>query len=326
MKYRVLLIEPTIQPVGINILKKHCEITMAPDGNEETLIKYINESKAEGLISRVEPITRKVFESCPTLKAVSAHGVGLDHIDVETATKHGIRVLNVPDANYTSVAEHAIMFILACARNVIVTDRSVRKGNWQFRNTNLPHDIAGKILMTIAFGRIGRDVAKKAQALDMNVIAYDAYVSREAMNELGVEKVEKLEDGLAKADYVTIHAPLTPETRDMFSDEQFKVMKPSAYLLNCGRGPVVNQAALYKALKENMIAGAALDVFEQEPPEKCNPLFDLDNIIVTAHNAGDTYESRQRCSKKAAENLVLALDGETTYNWFNRCELEAAKD
>ncbi|MCI8422208.1 MAG: hydroxyacid dehydrogenase [Lawsonibacter sp.] len=323
MKHRVLLINPTIQPVGVDMLKSQCEVFMAPDGKEETLIQYINTNQIEGVLTRVEFITRNVVERCPSLKVVAQHGIGLDNIDIDACTEHGIRVLNVPDANYTSVAEHAIMFILACACKVLQGDKNVRQGNWKFRETNFPNDVAGKTLMVIAFGRIGRDVTKKAQALDMNVIAYDAYVSREAMADLGVEKVDSLEEGLAKADFVTIHAPLTPETRGMMGPQQFKAMKPSAYLLNMGRGPVVDQSALYHALKDHIIAGAALDVFEQEPPEENNPLFALDNIILSPHNAGDTYEAKQRCSAKAAENLILALNGEATYNWFNRRAMES---
>lgn len=322
MKHRVLLIEPTIQPVGVNMLKETCDVFMAPDGKEETLIQYINDNQIEGVLTRVEFITRKVIENCPTLKVVQQHGVGLDNVDIPAATEHGVRVQNVPDANYTSVAEHAIMFILATARNLIVADRNVRKGNWRYRETNFPADIGGKTLLVVAFGRIGRDVTKKAQAMGMNVIAYDGYVSKEAMEEVGVRKVDTLEEGLKEADFVTIHAPLTPETRGMMSDEQFKVMKPSARLINCGRGPVVDQGALYRALKNNVIAGAALDVFEQEPPEEDNPLFELDNIIISPHNAGDTYEAKQRCSAKAAECLIKALNGEDTYNWFNRRAME----
>lgn len=324
MKHKVLLIEPTIQPVGVDLLKEKCEVYMAPDGAEDTLIRWINSNSIEGVLTRVEMITRRVVESCPTLKVVAQHGIGLDNIDVAACTAQGIRVLNVPDANYTSVAEHAMMFILACACKLMDGDRNVRRNNWKFRETNFPHDIAGKTLMVVAFGRIGRDVAKKALAMDMKVIAYDAYVDRKTMTQCGVEKVETLEEGLVKADFVTIHAPLTPETRGMISNPQLAVMKPSAYLLNMGRGPVIDQKALYSALKEKHIAGAALDVFDQEPPEKDCPLFELDNILLSPHNAGDTYEAKQRCSARAAENLILALEGEATYNWFNRKAMEKA--
>ena len=322
MKHRVLLIEPTIQPVGVDLLKEQCEVFLAPDGKEETLIQYINQYQIEGVLTRVEQITRHVLEQCSSLKVVAQHGVGLDNIDVKAATEHGIKVLNVPDANYTSVAEHAIMFILASARHLIVADRNVRAHNWSYRETNFPADIAGKTLLIVALGRIGKDVAQKAQALDMNVIAYDAYVSAEDMAELGVTKAETLEDGLRQADFVTVHAPLTSETRGMISTKQFALMKPTAYLFNLGRGPVVDQQALCQALRKHVIAGAALDVFEQEPPEEGNPLFELENIILSPHNAGDTYEAKQRCSKKAAENLILALKGEATYNWVNRRAME----
>ena len=318
MKHNVLLIEPTIQPVGVDLIKEHCELFMAPDGGEETLIRLINEHNIEGVGTRVEQITEKIFSSCPSLKVVAQHGVGLDNIDVSAATSHGVKVLNVPDANYVSVAEHAIMFILALSRDLNTADRAVRAGNWKFRETNIPNEIAGKTLLIVALGRIGRDVAKKAQGLDMNVIAYDAYVSKEQMSEAGVEKVESLEDGLARADFVSIHAPLTDETRGMISTKQFQQMKNGACLINLGRGPLVDGKALTEALKNGEIAAAALDVFEQEPPDVTQELFRLPNFICTPHFGGDTIEAKRRCSKKLAESMIEALDGGTPYNWFNR--------
>ena len=296
MKHRVLLIEPTIQPVGVDLIKENCETFMAPDGKEETLIRCINENQIEGMVTRVETITRKIFESCPTLKIVAQHGVGVDNIDVAAATDHGVKVLNIPDGNYTSVAEHVMMFVLASSRTLLQADYAVRHGNWKFRETNIPHAVAEKTLLIVGLGRIGRTVAKMA----------------------AIKKAQTLDDGLKAADYVTIQLHLTPETRGMMSTEQFKIMKKSAVLLNLSRGPVVDQAALYEALKNHEIAGAALDVLASEPPAADEPLLTLDNVIFTPHFGGDTYEAKQTVSRKTAENLIKALDGEDTYNWVNR--------
>ena len=178
MKHRVLLIEPTIQPVGVDLIKEHCETFMAPDGKEETLIRCINENRIEGMVTRVETITRKIFESCPTLKVVAQHGVGVDNIDVAAATDHGVKVLNIPDGNYTSVAEHVMMFVLASSRTLLQADHAVRHGNWKFRETNIPHAVAEKTLLIVGLGRIGRTVAKMAAAFDMNVMAYDPFIRR----------------------------------------------------------------------------------------------------------------------------------------------------
>ncbi|MGI5962367.1 MAG: hydroxyacid dehydrogenase [Lawsonibacter sp.] len=323
MKPKVLLIQPTIQPVGVDILKEHCEVFMAPDGNPDTLIQCIREHQCQGVVTRVEQITREVIQSCPSLKVIGQHGVGLDNIDVQAATDHGVMVLNVPDANYVSVAEHAMMFVLALSRDLRAADQAVRAGNWKFRETNIPNEVAGKTLVIVGLGTIGRDVAKKALSFDMRVVAFDAYVSAERMQQLGVEKAETLEEALKQADFISIHAPLTPETRGMFSTPQFQMMKPTACLINLGRGPVVDQAALVDALTKHEIAAAALDVFEQEPPQANDPLFALSNLIVTPHFGGDTIDAKRRCSQKLAQTMVQALEGEKPYNFFNRKALEA---
>lgn len=325
MKRKVLLIEPTIQPVGVELLKEHCDVVMAPDGAEDTLIQYINENGCEAVVTRVEQITRKVIESCKTLRVVGQHGVGLDNVDIQAATEHGVKVLNVPDANYVSVAEHAMMFVLALSRDLLNADRNVRDNNWKFRETNIPNEVAGKTLLIVGLGTIGRDVAKKALAFDMRVIASDAYVPAERMEQLGVEKFESLDEALKQADFVSIHAPLTPDTRGMFSTEQFRIMKSTAGLINLGRGPVVDQSALCQALAAHEIGGAALDVFEQEPPSAAEPLFLLPNVILTPHFGGDTIDAKRRCSQKLAETVIEAVDGGTPYNLFNRKALEETK-
>lgn len=324
MMHTIVLIEPTIHPAGVQLLQEKARVVMAPDGGEQTLIRVIQESGAQGLLPRIEPITRRIIESCPTLKVVAEPGVGLDNIDVAAATEHGVQVLHVPDGNYTTVSEHAMLFLLASAQNLIRADANVRRGNWRYRDTNLPSDIAEKTLLIAGFGRIGREVAKKAQAFGMRVLAYDAFVPAGQMLEAGAEKVAVLEDGLGRADFVSIHLPLTAETRGLFSTAQFEAMKQSAYLCNLGRGPVVDEAALYRALVGGRIAGAALDVFDPEPPFAENPLFQLDNVILTPHSGGDTRESRERLAVRAAGALLAALDGETPLvNWANRRDMEA---
>lgn len=316
--HTIVLIQPTIHQAGVDYLMENANVIMAPDGREETLISIINEHQATGLLPRVEMITRHIMENCPSLRVIAEPGVGLDNIDVNAATDNGIVVLNVPDGNYTTVAEHAVLFILACAQNLIRADKNVRSGNWRYRDTNLPGDIAGKRLFIAGFGRIGRRVAELLQVMGMEVDAYDEYVSSEQMEKAGVRKVS-LEEGLRDADFVTIHVPLTDETRGMFSEKQFSIMKKSAYICSLGRGPVVNETDLYEALKNGQIAGAALDVFDPEPPDKNNPLFTLDNVILTPHSGGDTYESRQRCATRSAQALLEALDGHPPgLNWANK--------
>ena len=319
MKHTVVLIHPTIHSSGVSYLKERCNVVLAADGKEGTLIRTVNEHQADGLLARLEPITRHILESCPTLRAVQEPGVGLDNVDVAAASSLGIKALNVPDGNYTPVSEHAMLFVLACAQNLVRADRNVRTGNWGYRDTNLPCDVQGKTLLLIGFGRIGKSVAEKARVFGMEVLAYDAYVSAEAMAALGVKKVDRLADGLRAADFVTVHLPLTDETRGMMGAEEFRVMKRSAYVCNLGRGPMLNEKELYQALVDGEIAGAALDVFDPEPPSKDNPLFQLENVIVTPHTGGDTQESRSRLAVMAARSLLAALDGEPfPLNWANR--------
>jgi len=318
LEHTVLLIQPTIQPVGVEILEQNCRVVMAPDGSEDTLIKYINENQAEGIVTRVEQITRRVIESCNSLKVIGQNGVGVDNIDVQAASENGVMVLNVPDANYVSVAEHALMSVLALSRNLIQADQNVRAGNWFFREKKIPVEVAGKTLLIVGLGMIGRDVAKKALAFDMRVISYDAYVTQERMATLGVEKIESLTEAISQADFVTIHAPSTQETRHMFSTAQFQAMKKTAGLINLGRGPLVDEKALCEALHSGEIAGAALDVFEQEPPAQDNPLFKLENVILTPHIGGDTIEAKRRLSANNATAVVETLNGQTPRNWYNR--------
>lgn len=318
MKHNILLVEPTIKPNGVALLKEHGCVTMAPDGEAQTLIRYINENKCEAICTRVEQITAEIFDACPTLKVVGQHGIGLDNIDIPAATAHKVRVLNVPDSSHITVAEHAMTFILACSRSLKINDDSVRDGTWATKDQRSTHDVMGKTLLIVGLGRIGRALAVRAKAFDMKVTAYDAYVSPESGAQIGVEMIPDLNEALAQADFISLHTPLTPQTRGMISTQQFQVMKPSAYLINMGRGPVVDEAALIHALQEGQIAGAGLDVLEQEPPQPDNPLLTMNNVMFTPHIGGNTIEASMRCSQILATTVLEALDGKDTYNWVNK--------
>lgn len=318
MKHNVLLIEPTIQPNGVDYLKEHANVFLAPDGKKETLIQWMNEHKIEAVAVRCEPIGKEIMDAVPTLKVIAMHGVGLDHIDVKEATAHKIQVLNVPDANYISVAEHTLTFILALSRSLRINDCSVRADAWYSRESRYTMEIYQKKLLIVGLGRIGKAVAKRAQAFDMEVMAYDGFVSKEAMDELGIRKIDVLDQGLAEADFVTLHVPLTPETNGMMSAHQFKTMKKSAYVINMGRGPVVDEDALAEALQAGEIAGAGLDVLTVEPPRPDHPLFQMDQVLFTPHIGGDTREAKRRTSDILSRTVIEALDGVVPYNWVNK--------
>lgn len=318
MKHNILLVEPTIKPNGVAILSENGNVFMAPNGDKETLIRYINDNQCEAIWCRVEQMTAEVIDACPTLKVIGQHGIGLDNIDIPAATAHKVRVLNVPDSSHITVAEHAMTFILACSRSLKINDDSVRSGGWATKDQRQTHDVMGKTLLIIGLGRIGRALAARAQAFDMKVIAYDTYVPAEAGAKIGVEMYTDLHTALAQADFVSLHTPLTPETKGMFSTAEFEAMKDSAYFINCGRGPVADEAAMVEALKNKKIAGAGLDCLEKEPPELDNPLFQFDNVMFTPHIGGNTIEASMRCSEILANTVLKALDGEETYNWVNR--------
>ena len=214
--------------------------------------------------------------------------------------------------------DFAMTFILACSRSLKINDDSVRSGGWATKDQRQTHDVMGKTLLIIGLGRIGRALAARAQAFDMKVIAYDTYVPAEAGAKIGVEMYTDLHTALAQADFVSLHTPLTPETKGMFSTAEFEAMKDSAYFINCGRGPVADEAAMVEALKNKKIAGAGLDCLEKEPPELDNPLFQFDNVMFTPHIGGNTIEASMRCSEILANTVLKALDGEETYNWVNR--------
>ena len=212
------MIEPTIQPIGVEMLKENCDVVLGQDGSEAGLIRQINEHQIEALVTRAEQVTRKVIESCPSLKVIAQYGVGLDNINVAAASENGVMVLNVPDGNFISVAEHVMLSVLCLSRMVVNADHAVRAGEWSaYREAHSPQEIYEKTLLIIGFGRIGRDVAAKAQAFGMKVMAFDPFVTSKQMAALGVTKADPLEVGLREADYVTIQLHLTPETRGMMS-------------------------------------------------------------------------------------------------------------
>lgn len=299
------------------MLEKSFNLIECPNNDETTIIEYVNKHNIQAIVVRLERMTRKIFENCKSLKVIVQHGVGVDHIDVNAATDHGVLILNVPDSNFTSVAEHTMMSILALSRNLLVSDQKVRNGHWNYRYEFMPMELSAKKLLIIGFGMIGQEVVKKAQAFNLNLFAFDPLVSKEAMNAFGVEKVNYLEDGLKMADFVSLHVPLTPKTKHLISTNELELMKKTAFLVNVARGSVVDEDALYEALKYNKIQGAALDVMEEEPPELNHKLFELDNIIFTPHLAGDTLEAKDRCAIFLAEDLMRTLQKQLPKNLVN---------
>lgn len=307
---KVLLIHPTIQPCGVDLLKLETEIVLATDGKEETLISHLSVGEIGGIIVRAEKITRRIIEASKNLEVIGQHGVGVDNIDVAAATQKGILVVNAATSNYVSTAEHAVMLILALARKVLDSDKAVREGDFLFRERFYPMQINGKVLFILGLGRIGSELARKCRlAFNMEVLAYDPYVSDFEMAGLGVKRVN-LETGFREADFVSIHMSLTPETQYLITEKEISLMKSTAILVNVSRGGVIKQKELIKALADKRIAAAGMDVFDPEPPMMNDPLLKLSNVILSPHFAGDTYEAKQNCSQSISKDVLSVLKGQ----------------
>lgn len=253
-----------------------------------------------------EPYTRKVFESLPELKVIARAGVGYDAVDVTAATDHGVVVAIAPGTNQDSVAEHTFLLILALARNLIAQHQPIKEGKWP-RKANLP--LRGRVLGLVGLGRIGKSVAMRGIAFGMKVMAYEPYPDKAFIEKHGI-KLTTLEEVLRNGDYVSLHLPAMAETRHLINARTLALMKPTAYLVNTARGAIIEEKALVEALRNEKLAGAGLDVFEDEPPASDHPLLKLDNVVFTAHTAGVDTQSRDEMALKAAECIAKLSQGE----------------
>ena len=302
-----ILVSQPIHEAGIKVLAEKFEARVASDPSEATLAKEIKD--CAGLLVRTAPIPASVIEAAAGLKVIARHGVGYDNIDVAAATRRKIPVCITPRANALSVAEHVLAFMLAWAKRIVPYDAATRKNDWEIRNSYGAFDLDGKTIGVLGMGRIGMLVCQKAKAaFNMEVLAYDPLVPKEAMEKAGA-RVATIPEILAAADFVTLHVPSMPATKGMIGEAQLKSMKPTAFLINCARGPIVDEAALVKALKDGVIAGAGLDVFDPEPPMADNPLFALPNVLLSPHSAGLTVECVIRMATHAAQAIVDVLEG-----------------
>ena len=318
MPPRVLLIEPTIRPVGVRLLQDAVDVGFAPNGREETLIEHLSSGSFSAVITRVEKMTRPVIEAARNLKVIGQHGVGVDNIDVSAASENGILVLNAPTANSISVAEHTVMLILALCRHAIEADRAVRRGDFQHRERHIPVELNGKTAFVIGFGRSGRETARRLRlGFNMRVLVLDRGHSTGKIIAEGAEPVS-LEEGFSEADIVTLHVPHVAATTHLVSRELLNRMKQGAYLINTARGAVVDQAALAEVLMDGRLAGAGLDVFDPEPPAPDTPLMQLPNVIVSPHIAGETVEAKDRCSRLIASQVLAAVRGQLPEHIVNQ--------
>jgi D-3-phosphoglycerate dehydrogenase len=302
---KVLISDPMAED-GVAYLRQRAEVDVRTGMSPEELIRIIPEYDA--LVVRSETrVTAEVIEAGARLQVVGRAGVGIDNIDVAAATRRGIVVVNAPTGNNVAAAEHTIAMMLAMARQIPQAYTSLRKGEWK-RSRFMGVELRGKTLGVVGLGRIGTEVARRAQGLEMRVIAFDPYLSVEHAEKLGVEAMG-LDELLQRADFVTLHVPLTAQTTGLIGAEQLRRMKPTARLINCARGGIVDEGALLEALDQGVIAGAALDVFSREPLAADSPLLRHDKVVVTPHLAGSTFEAQVEVALDVAEQIVAVLQG-----------------
>lgn len=259
--------------------------------------------------------TEELLEACPNLRVLARFGIGVESIDLEAAKRHGVKVCNARGMNSDSVAEMTILQALAVYRNLINLDGTTRDGGWM---RYAGHTIRGKVYGLVGFGAIAQYVAKLLSGFGVKeILAYDMFPNQEAADRLGVTLTD-FDTVVSRSDIISLHVPGSKETTGLFNEATFRKMKKDAILVNVARGPVVSQDALYKALKERWIAGAGLDVYEVEPTDRDNPLFTLDNIVITPHQAGDTKETFDAVSYFDAQVIIDVMNGREPRNWLNR--------
>lgn len=306
-----VLLPSTMARVGWDLLAKRGDVkAVSFDVNLSTADFHALLSDAEGIALIANPFGEAEIRAAPRLRVVARLGVGYDRVDVPALTRRGIPLMVTGDANSPSVAEHTLYFMLEFAKRGAALNAMVREQRWADRwSEGLPADLFRKTLLVVGFGRTGTRVAKACLALGMIVRVYDPYVEPAAIASAGCTPERDLDSALPHADFVTLHCPKTTETLGMFNAERLARMKPTAYLVNTARGGIVDQPALYAALTTGIIRGAALDVFDREPPASGEPLLTLPNLIASAHLAGVTKESFDRMAMAAMTNLLSVLDG-----------------
>ncbi|MBM3488989.1 MAG: hydroxyacid dehydrogenase [Alphaproteobacteria bacterium] len=308
MKKRVMIQMPITAGIkSVFDARPDIEYERFTELSEENIRQHIGNYDAA--ILGVVPFSARIIEAASRLKIVARHGVGYDSVDVAALTRVGVPLAVVGIANSVTVAEHSLFFMLALAKRARVYDREVRKGNWNIRFDPIAFDLAGRTVLILGFGRIGRRLVKRCVAMEMNVLVHDPYVIQDAIRTAGATPVADWRKRLPEVDFVSVNCPKTKETDGMIGRAELAAMRKTAFVVNTARGGIVDEAALYDALKRNVIAGAGIDPFVVEPAMPDLPLFELDNIIVSPHSAGVTEESMFRMGTASAQNVVDCFDG-----------------
>lgn len=301
-----VLITEKIHPDAEALLRQHFEVVQG-SGTANVAAELAD---CEGVLVRSAHVTAEDMAKNPQLKVIAKHGMGLDAIDMEAAEQRGIAVVNAPYSNLNAVAEHITMLILALSKRTVRMDKLTRQGRFSDRNVYKTRELKGSTLGIIGMGKISRLVVEKMRGFGMEVISSDPFVKQEDVGDLPV-RMTSSEEVYTTADFVVVHTSLVPSTFHLVGEKEFSMMKPTAYFINAARGAVVDEAALVEALRRGEIAGAGLDVFEQEPPAEDNPLFSMDNVILSPHNAALSDGALLAMAMDSAQGIVDYLEGRT---------------
>lgn len=317
MRFNAVLIGAMYDPAAEMLLERHTNVYRVDSTDLRSLGQVLSE--AHGIVVRYPAqITAEVIAAAPSLIVILSSGRGVDNIDINAANAAGVVVANNPGLGGKSVSEHTLGLLLCITRDLSAVRRDGMATAWERRTTTRRVDLEGNVLGIVGCGNIGSAVARRASVgFNMKVLAYDPYVPAEHMQKIGATKVEKLPELLAAADFVTAHPELNDETEHMFDDNAFRYMKQGAYFVNTSRGGVVDSDALVWALRSGHVAGAALDVYDEEPPALDSPLLQLDNLMLTAHIASFTVETKRALAMSAANQLLAAMRGEQPPHLLN---------
>ena len=320
MAKKVLYIQP-LHPSGMDKLREKYEVLVANTEDKQELLKIA--PGVSVIISRLTKIDKELMDAAgDTLEAVAKHGVGVDNIDVDEANARGIPVLTTGNANSVSVAEHAFFALGALAKRISYLDRAMRRGHWKSRDEAGSIDLYGKTIGVVGLGRIGRELASMAKnGFHMQVVVFDPYAKQADVEALGYTWTDDLDELCRICDAISLHVPLSDGTRGLIDARRLALMKPTAYLLNFSRGGIVDEDALYQALSDRRIAGAALDAFSAEPPDHTAPLFALDNVLLSPHCGTFSEDSRIRMSMQVAEGVDDVLSGRVPKFAFNKAQI-----
>lgn len=306
---------PSNQPFIDELKRIDCDVIFADLTDKEAFYKLCGE--ADGMIVTYADINEEIIGKLTKCKVLARTGVAVNNINVKEATEHGIYVTNVVMPQVTDVSNHAVALLLASVKKIPLLNENVKSGIWDFKAATPIYKLTGKVLGLAGFGHIAKEVAAKVKAFGIDVIAYDPFVGQEVFDKHQVKKVG-FEELVTESDFISIHLPLTNETKDMFGFDEFEKMKPQMYIINTARGGIINEEALIDALENKKIAGAGLDVLATEFPGKSHPLYKYPNVIITPHSAYYSEECVEDLQKSASNEIVLVLSGEKPFSLVNK--------